>query len=63
MDTLIVVLCTFPKRRSQGSSEEISPLRGIFTVLLILADLHLELKRSSFLSRISKVFREFGAKL
>ena len=61
METLIVVLSLNVEARDQAKK---SPhFEGLFTVSLTLAGLHLKLKYSSLLSRISKVFREFGAKL
>ena len=45
METLFM---TLPLNVQRGSSEEIWPLQGFFTVSLLLMDLHLVINYSSF---------------
>ena len=48
----------------RGLSEESWPLRGVFTVSLLLANLHSdENTLLSKVSRMAKVYRKFGAEI
>ena len=59
----IVVQCTFPKCTKKSAREEIWLLRGFFTILLTLGCTPSLDSPLSRLLRMSKVYREFGAKI